>query len=96
MRCKTSTLLAVFVMGIALGPLASYEATAAPGAFEIELKNRLVKQGLDKRIYQDLFRRAMPAGTTLSRVSVQGKLSTLGIAYDIPGKGLPDVPAVGD
>ena len=43
------------------------EASAAQGSFEQELKKRLIQKGLDKRIYQDLFKRAMPPGTTRRR-----------------------------
>ena len=89
-----ATALAVAVCASVVG--LSTAATAAPGAFEIQLGKTLVQKGLDKKIYQDLFGRQMPAGTALTGLNFRGELTTLGINYMMPGGGLPDVPTVGD
>lgn len=96
MRCAKSI---ATLFGVALFIcmfVAATDATAAPGTFEIQLGRALIQKGADKKIYQDLFGRQMPAGTTLTGLRFGGKLTTIGISYSLPGNGLPDVPTVGD
>ena len=89
-----ATALAVAAFAFVIG--LSTSAMAAPGTFEVQLGKTLIQKGADKKIYQDLFRRSMPAGTALSGLKFGGKLTTIGISYSLPGGGLPDVPTVGD
>ena len=50
----------------------------------------------DAQIYKRLFGTNMPQGASFDGVVFKGNLAGVGIRYQVPGNGIPDVPEVGD
>jgi hypothetical protein len=87
---KTLSCIAAAV-ALAAGPVAAQNKVIDANKAIADL---LKKKGEDKKIYKNLFKQNMPAGTVLSAVRLRGKLTGAGITYE--SRPVPNVPAVGD
>ena len=85
---------------VAAGAAAMSLLSAAGSAAEIDvnkaLYDALKAKYSDAQIYKRVFGTNLPEGASFSGVVFKGNLAGVGIRYQVPNNGIPDVPEVGD